>query len=77
MQLNSSHAAHAAEFFLEHGQLPKAVQLLVLARQYDHALDLCTTQNIPLTEVRHRQRPIIDWQCAGMLCAGHLQREHL
>ncbi|XP_033630790.1 intraflagellar transport protein 140 homolog [Asterias rubens] len=39
-----------AEFFMEHGQYDKAVDLMVVAKKYDEALDLCERQSVPITE---------------------------
>ncbi|XP_022095457.1 intraflagellar transport protein 140 homolog isoform X2 [Acanthaster planci] len=39
-----------AEFFKEHGQYDKAVDLMVVAKKYTEALDLCQSQSVPITE---------------------------
>lgn len=38
------------EFFLDHGQYDKAVSLLILAKQFNTALELCVLHNIPISE---------------------------
>ncbi|KAG8506365.1 Intraflagellar transport protein 140, partial [Galemys pyrenaicus] len=42
--------ARCSDFFLEHGQHEKAVELLLAARKYQEALQLCLDQNMTLTE---------------------------
>ncbi|XP_077980431.1 intraflagellar transport protein 140 homolog [Glandiceps talaboti] len=39
-----------ADFFMEHGQYDKAVELLVVAKRYLEALDLCIQHNVTITE---------------------------
>ncbi|XP_077862626.1 intraflagellar transport protein 140 homolog [Saccoglossus kowalevskii] len=39
-----------AEFFMEHGQYDKAVELLVVAKKYFDALELCVQQSVTITE---------------------------
>ncbi|XP_019615052.1 PREDICTED: intraflagellar transport protein 140 homolog [Branchiostoma belcheri] len=39
-----------ADFFMEHGQFDKAVELLVVARKYVDALELCMQHNVTITE---------------------------
>ncbi len=41
----------AADFFLEHGEHEKGVQLLMQACQFGRALDVCNHNSITLTEV--------------------------
>lgn len=41
----------AADFFLEHGEHEKSVQLLMQACQFSRALDVCSHNSITLTEV--------------------------
>ncbi len=41
----------AADFFLEHGEHEKGVQLLMQACQFSRALDVCSHNSITLTEV--------------------------
>lgn len=38
------------DFFLSHGQYDKAVRLFTIAGEANRALELCVTQNVPLTE---------------------------
>ncbi|XP_037363715.1 intraflagellar transport protein 140 homolog [Talpa occidentalis] len=42
--------ARCSDFFLEHGQYEKAVELLLAARKHHEALQLCLDQNLTLTE---------------------------
>jgi len=42
--------ARCAEFFIEHGQFNKAVQLLITGKKYNRAIDLCLTNKVKLTE---------------------------
>ena len=42
--------AKCATYFLQHSQYEKAVQLFLTARQYQHALQLCTEHNIHLSD---------------------------
>jgi len=39
-----------SKFFLEHEQYDKAVELLVVAKQFSEALDLCMSHNVTITE---------------------------
>ncbi|XP_071962146.1 intraflagellar transport protein 140 homolog [Antedon mediterranea] len=39
-----------ADFFMEHGQYDKAVDLLVVAKKFTEALDLCMQQGVNITE---------------------------
>ena len=39
-----------AQFFLEHQQYSKAVDLLLLAKKYLEALDICIDKHISITE---------------------------
>ncbi|XP_070580461.1 intraflagellar transport protein 140 homolog isoform X2 [Ptychodera flava] len=39
-----------ADFFMEHGQYDKAVELLIVAKRYLEALDLCVQHNVTITE---------------------------
>ncbi|KAK2503436.1 LOW QUALITY PROTEIN: hypothetical protein MC885_013257 [Smutsia gigantea] len=42
--------ARCSDFFLEHSQYEKAVDLLLAARKYHEALQLCLEQNLTITE---------------------------
>uniref|UniRef100_A0A4W2C3K4 Intraflagellar transport 140 n=1 Tax=Bos indicus x Bos taurus TaxID=30522 RepID=A0A4W2C3K4_BOBOX len=42
--------ARCSDFFLEHGQCEKAVELLLAAKKYQEALQLCLEQNLTITE---------------------------
>ncbi|KAB0382291.1 hypothetical protein FD755_004208 [Muntiacus reevesi] len=42
--------ARCSDFFLEHGQYEKAVELLLAAKKYQEALQLCLEQNLTITE---------------------------
>jgi len=42
---------NVADFFLEHGEHEKGVQLLMQARQFSRALDVCQHHNVAITEV--------------------------
>ncbi|XP_068003113.1 intraflagellar transport protein 140 homolog isoform X1 [Melanerpes formicivorus] len=42
--------ARCSDFFTEHGQYEKAVELLLAARKYHEALQLCLEQNLTITE---------------------------
>ncbi|XP_043945229.1 intraflagellar transport protein 140 homolog [Protopterus annectens] len=42
--------ARCSDFFIEHGQYEKAVELLLAARKYYEALQLCLDQNLTITE---------------------------
>lgn len=39
-----------ADYFMEHGQFDKAMEILVRSKKIGEALDLCMTHNITLTE---------------------------
>jgi hypothetical protein len=39
-----------ADYFMEHGQFDKAMELLVKSKKIREALDLCMAHNITLTE---------------------------
>ncbi|OXB59286.1 hypothetical protein ASZ78_007807 [Callipepla squamata] len=42
--------ARCSDFFIEHAQYEKAVELLLTARKYHEALQLCLKQNLTITE---------------------------
>ncbi|XP_044289062.1 intraflagellar transport protein 140 homolog isoform X3 [Varanus komodoensis] len=42
--------ARCSDFFIEHAQYEKAVELLLAAKKYQDALQLCLTQNLTITE---------------------------
>nr|XP_060642367.1 intraflagellar transport protein 140 homolog isoform X1 [Anolis sagrei ordinatus]XP_060642368.1 intraflagellar transport protein 140 homolog isoform X1 [Anolis sagrei ordinatus] len=42
--------ARCSDFFIEHGQYEKAVELLLAAKKYQDALQLCLAQNLTITE---------------------------
>ncbi|XP_017274041.1 intraflagellar transport protein 140 homolog [Kryptolebias marmoratus] len=42
--------ARCSEFFIKHSQYEKAVELLVAAKKYNQALELCLAQNLTITE---------------------------
>ncbi|XP_053132123.1 intraflagellar transport protein 140 homolog [Hemicordylus capensis] len=42
--------ARCSDFFIEHAQYEKAVELLLAAKKYHDALQLCLTQNLTITE---------------------------
>ncbi|XP_019363179.1 PREDICTED: intraflagellar transport protein 140 homolog [Gavialis gangeticus] len=42
--------ARCSDFFIEHGQYEKAVELLLAAKKYHEALQLCLKQNLTITE---------------------------
>uniref|UniRef100_A0A4W6G1I9 Intraflagellar transport 140 n=1 Tax=Lates calcarifer TaxID=8187 RepID=A0A4W6G1I9_LATCA len=42
--------ARCSDFFITHSQYEKAVELLVAAKKYHQALELCVTQNLTITE---------------------------
>uniref|UniRef100_A0A4W3HUQ7 Intraflagellar transport 140 n=1 Tax=Callorhinchus milii TaxID=7868 RepID=A0A4W3HUQ7_CALMI len=42
--------ARCSDFFIEHKQFEKAVELLVIAKKYYEALQLCLDQNLTITE---------------------------
>ncbi|KAG8009125.1 hypothetical protein GBF38_011739 [Nibea albiflora] len=52
--LNENHdpalLARCSDFFITHSQYDKAVELLVAAKKYQQALELCVTQNLTITE---------------------------
>ena len=39
-----------ADYFMEHGQFDKAMEILVRSKKIVEALDLCMSHNITLTE---------------------------
>lgn len=47
---SSEMTKRVADYFMEHGQFDKAVELLVKSKQFNEALDLCMNHNITLTE---------------------------
>lgn len=49
----------AGDFFLEHGEHERGVQLLIQARQPSRALDLCHQHNITITEVSFTPRLLL------------------
>ncbi|NWY05934.1 IF140 protein, partial [Nothoprocta ornata] len=42
--------ARCSDFFIEHGQYEKAIELLLTARKYHEALQVCLKQNLTITE---------------------------
>ncbi|XP_074475359.1 intraflagellar transport protein 140 homolog [Sebastes fasciatus] len=42
--------ARCSDFFITHSQYDKAVELLVAAKKYNQALELCVTQSLTITE---------------------------
>ncbi|XP_069011880.1 intraflagellar transport protein 140 homolog [Embiotoca jacksoni] len=42
--------ARCSDFFITHSQYDKSVELLVAAKKYHQALELCVTQNLTITE---------------------------
>ncbi|XP_028989874.1 intraflagellar transport protein 140 homolog [Betta splendens] len=42
--------ARCSDFFITHAQYEKAVEMLVAAKKYHQALELCVTQNLTITE---------------------------
>jgi len=45
-----STVARCAEFFIEHGQVDKAVKLFITGKRYRMAIDLCLEHRVPITE---------------------------
>jgi hypothetical protein len=48
----SLHACRCAEFFMTHGHFDKAVKMMIAARQYSRALEMCLQHDVVVTEVR-------------------------
>ena len=60
----------AADFFLEHGERERGVQLLIQARQPSRALDLCHQHNITITEVSRTHRLLLfNMLWCGLCCS--------
>lgn len=43
--------ARCAEYFVQHGQYERAVRMMLGAKQYARALDMCVEHEVPITEV--------------------------
>ncbi|XP_047465018.1 intraflagellar transport protein 140 homolog [Mugil cephalus] len=52
--------ARCSDFFITHSQYEKAVELLVAAKKYHQALELCVTQNLTITEDLAEQMTVTD-----------------
>jgi len=47
---NPQTVARCAEFFIEHGQFEKAVQLFITGKRYTRAIELCVQHKVKITE---------------------------
>jgi intraflagellar transport protein 140 len=47
---NPQTVARCAEFFIEHGQFEKAVQLFITGKRYTAAIDLCVQHKVKITD---------------------------
>ncbi|KAM6964373.1 intraflagellar transport protein 140 homolog isoform 2-T2 [Tautogolabrus adspersus] len=52
--------ARCSDFFITHSQYDKAVELLVAAKQYQQALEVCVSQNLTITDELAERMTIID-----------------
>ncbi|XP_067431653.1 intraflagellar transport protein 140 homolog [Thunnus thynnus] len=52
--------ARCSDFFIKHSQFEKAVELLVAAKKYHQALELCVTQNLNITEELAERMTVTD-----------------
>ncbi|XP_071318478.1 intraflagellar transport protein 140 homolog [Trachinotus anak] len=52
--------ARCSDFFIKHSQYEKAVELLVAAKKYHQALELCVTQNLTITEELAERMTVTD-----------------
>ncbi|XP_035001907.2 intraflagellar transport protein 140 homolog isoform X2 [Hippoglossus stenolepis] len=52
--------ARCSDFFITHSQYEKAVELLVAAKKYPQALELCVTQNLTITEELAERMTVTD-----------------
>uniref|UniRef100_A0A3B4XIP2 Intraflagellar transport 140 n=1 Tax=Seriola lalandi dorsalis TaxID=1841481 RepID=A0A3B4XIP2_SERLL len=52
--------ARCSDFFITHSQYEKAVELLVAAKKYHQALELCVTQNLTITEELAERMTVTD-----------------
>ncbi|CAK6964174.1 intraflagellar transport protein 140 homolog isoform X1 [Scomber scombrus] len=52
--------ARCSDFFIKHSQFEKAVELLVAAKKYHQALELCVTQNLTITEELAERMTVTD-----------------
>ncbi|XP_036264768.1 intraflagellar transport protein 140 homolog [Pipistrellus kuhlii] len=57
--------ARCSDFFLEHNQYEKAVELLLAARKYQEALQLCLEQNMTITE-EMAEKMTVSKDCADL-----------
>uniref|UniRef100_A0A3P8W0R8 Intraflagellar transport 140 n=1 Tax=Cynoglossus semilaevis TaxID=244447 RepID=A0A3P8W0R8_CYNSE len=52
--------ARCSDFFITHSQYEKAVELLVAAKKYHQALELCVNQNLTITEEMAERMTVTD-----------------
>ncbi|KAM4524435.1 intraflagellar transport protein 140 homolog [Odontesthes bonariensis] len=52
--------ARCSDFFISHSQYEKSVELLVAAKKYHQALELCLTQNLTITEELAERMTVTD-----------------
>uniref|UniRef100_A0A671WNM9 Intraflagellar transport 140 n=1 Tax=Sparus aurata TaxID=8175 RepID=A0A671WNM9_SPAAU len=52
--------ARCSDFFITHSQYDKAVELLVAAKKYNQALELCVIQNLTITEELAERMTVTD-----------------
>ncbi|XP_061563720.1 intraflagellar transport protein 140 homolog [Cololabis saira] len=52
--------ARCSDFFIKHSQYEKAVELLVAAKKYHQALEVCLTQNLTITEELAERMTVTD-----------------
>ncbi|XP_053197931.1 intraflagellar transport protein 140 homolog isoform X3 [Scomber japonicus] len=52
--------ARCSDFFIKHSQFEKSVELLVAAKKYHQALELCVTQNLTITEELAERMTVTD-----------------
>ncbi|KAG7227765.1 hypothetical protein INR49_013559 [Caranx melampygus] len=52
--------ARCSDFFITHSQFEKAVELLVAAKKYHQALEVCLTQNLTITEELAERMTVTD-----------------
>ncbi|XP_008144599.2 intraflagellar transport protein 140 homolog [Eptesicus fuscus] len=57
--------ARCSDFFLEHNQYEKAVELLLAAKKYQEALQLCLEQNMTITE-EMAEKMTVSKDCADL-----------
>ncbi|KAM9837971.1 intraflagellar transport protein 140 homolog [Aulostomus maculatus] len=52
--------ARCSDFFIKHSQFEKAVELLVAAKKYHQALELCVSQNLTITDELAEKMTVTD-----------------